>query len=251
MRRVIEMDRRLEKRRKEVAEGRARSGLAKLFAVLILALVGGLTAWLFRSPLLSVHEVIIAGAPPHLIDQVRVESGIEAGQPLVTIRPAQVEAALSANPWIAGSEVSLQWPQQVLIEITPRLPVAWLAEGGQWALVGEDAVILETAGQAGSGLPTLVIEASSGLAKLGGLAFLAELGPLRFPGAVLEQRGPEIWAQVAGYTVRLGRPIDMERKARTLAALLEQGVAPGARISLIAPTRPAVSFAEAQPQVEP
>ena len=168
---------------------------------------------------------------------------------MVSVRPAEVEAALAVNPWIASSQVTLQWPQHVLIEITPRLPVAWLDEGGGWSLVGEDAVVLETARQAGTELPTL--RASAEVAKLGGLAFLAELGPLEFPGALVEQRDTEMWAQVGGHDVRLGRPVDMEAKARALAALLARGIEAGASISLIAPTRPAVYPTNTQSQVEP
>ena len=243
------MDRRLEKRRREVAEGQARSGLYKLLIVLIVASIGGLATWLFRSPLLSVQEIVVAGAPPHLREQVRSDSGIAPGEPLVSVRPAEVEAALGNNPWIASSEVTLMWPQQVLIEVTPRLPVAWLEDGEGWSLVGADAVVLETARQAGSELP--ILRADAELAKLGGLAFLAELGPLQFPGALVEAREGEMWAQVGGHDVRLGRPIDMEAKARALAALLARGVEAGASISLIAPTRPAVYPPNIQSQVEP
>jgi cell division protein FtsQ len=243
------MDRRLEKRRKEVAEGQARSGLFKLLIVLIVASIGGLAIWMFRSPLLSVQEIVVAGAPPHLREQVRSESGIAPGEPLVSVRPAEVEAALGDNPWIASSKVTLQWPQRVLIEISPRLPVAWLDEGNGWTLVGEDAVVLESARQAGTELP--ILRAHAEVAKLGGLAFLAELGPLQFPGALVEERDGEMWAQVGGHDVRLGRPVDMEAKARALAALLARGVDAGANISLIAPTRPAVYPQIPQPQVEP
>ena len=243
------MDRRLEKRRKEVAEGQARSGLFKLLIVLIVASIGGPAIWLFRSPLLSVQEIVVAGAPPHLREQVRSESGIAPGEPLVSVRPAEVEAALGDNPWIASSKVTLQWPQRVLIEISPRLPVAWLDEGNGWTLVGEDAVVLESARQAGTELP--ILRAHAEVAKLGGLAFRAELGPLQFPGALVEERDGEMWAQVGGHDVRLGRPVDMEAKARALAALLARGVDAGANISLIAPTRPAVYPQIPQPQVEP
>ena len=243
------MDRRLEKRRREVAEGRARSGLFKLLVVLIVASIAGLGTWFFRSPLLSVHRIVVAGAPPHLTEQVRSESGIAPGEPLISVRPAEVEAALGDNPWISSSEVTLQWPQQVLIEITPRLPVAWLEVGESWSLVGADAVVLETAQAAGTELP--ILRAEEEVAQLGGLAFLAELGPLQFPGALVEQRQGEMWAEIGGHLIRLGRPVEMEAKARALAALLEQGIETGASISLVAPTRPAVSLGNTQPQVEP
>lgn len=239
----------MEQRRREVAEGQARSGLSKLLVVLILASIAGLATWLFRSPLLAVHRIVVAGAPPHLTEEVRSSSGIAPGEPLVSVRPAEVEATLGANPWISAAEVTLQWPQEVLIEITPRLPVAWLAEGENWSLVGADAVVLETAREAGTELPTLRAEAE--VAKLAGLAFLAELGPLRFPGALVEQRQGELWAEIGGHLIRLGRPVDMEAKARALDALLGRGIADGAAISLVAPTRPAVYLVNAQPQVEP
>ncbi|HJU51401.1 MAG TPA: FtsQ-type POTRA domain-containing protein [Acidimicrobiia bacterium] len=243
------MDRRLEKRRREVAEGHARSGLSKLLVVLILASIAGLAIWLFRSPLLAVHRIVVAGAPPHLTEEVRSSSGIAAGEPLISVRPVEVEATLDDNPWISEAEVTLQWPHQVLIEITPRLPVAWLEEGQGWSLVGADAVVLETAAAAGTELPIIRVEAE--VAKLGGLAFLAELGPLEFPGALVEQRQGELWAEIGGHLIRLGRPVDMEAKARALHALLAEGIADGASISLVAPTRPAVYLANTQSQVEP
>ena len=114
---------------------------------------------------------------------------------------------------------------------------------------GGNAVVLETAREAGTELPTLRAQAE--VAKLAGLAFLAELGPLQFPGALVEQRQGELWAEIGGHLIRLGRPVDMEAKARALYALLGRGIADGAAISLVAPTRPAVYLDNAQPQVEP
>ena len=245
------MDRRMEKRRREVAEGHARSGLSKVAVFLLLALVAGLAVWLFRSPLLSVHQIEVAGATPQLAEEVTALAGIEMGEPMVTVRPKEVEAAVAINPWVATVEVSLRWPQTITIEVTPRLPVAWAPADGTWALMGVDAVVLETAGAAGNTMPVLQIDESSTLVRDGGLAFLAVLGPLQFPGAVLTQQGEELWANVSGYTVRLGRPIDMEAKATALLALLGKGIAPGSTINLLAPTRPAVIVANAQPQVEP
>ena len=241
----------MEKRRREVAEGRARSGLSKLTIFLLLALVAGLAVWLFRSPLLSVHRIEVEGATPQLADEVTALAGIEMGEPMVTVRPKEIEAAVSVNPWVASVDVSLRWPQTIMIVISPRLPVAWVPGDGAWALMGVDAVVLETAGTAGKTMPVLQIDPSSTVVRDGGLAFVAALGPLQFPGAVLTQEGEELWANVSGYTVRLGRPIDMEQKAAALLALLGKGIDPGSTINLLAPTRPAVISANTQPQVEP
>lgn len=246
---MIKMDHRLEKRRREVAEGRARSGLSRLAILLVIAAIAGSGAWLVRSPLLSVQTVNVSGATPQLADSVVRLAGIEVGEPLLTVQPGRVEAAVSTNPWVAGVVVTRQWPQTVQIAIEPRLPVAWVAESGFWSLVGADGVVLDTATVAGSALPRIQVESDS--ARAGGLAFLAELGALDFPGTTVTQQGSEVWANVSGFNVRLGRPVDMEAKARALIALLGTGLDPGATINLLAPTRPALTVANTQPQVEP
>jgi hypothetical protein len=47
-------------------------------------------------------------------------------------------------------------------------------------------------------------------------------------------------AVVAGYTVRLGRPVDMEEKARALGPVVDEGPPEGSEITLVAPARPSV-----------
>jgi hypothetical protein len=69
---------------------------------------------------------------------------------------------------------------------------------------------------------------------------LAELAPQPGITVVVTESEGELWADVAGMVVRLGRPIDMEPKARALVALLAEGLPPGATVNLVAPTRPAV-----------
>jgi hypothetical protein len=75
---------------------------------------------------------------------------------------------------------------------------------------------------------------------LGGLAFLASLPAELRDGAVVTVDGSMVSGVVAGHAVRLGMAADMEQKARTLAALLESGLEPGAAVDLIAPLHPSV-----------
>jgi hypothetical protein len=51
----------------------------------------------------------------------------------------------------------------------------------------------------------------------------------------------ELWAEVAGFQVRLGRAVEMRAKALSLAALIREQPAPGSILTLIAPTHPAVT----------
>jgi hypothetical protein len=75
---------------------------------------------------------------------------------------------------------------------------------------------------------------------LGAIAFVAALPDELQEGTVVTRVDDELWATVSGHQVRLGRPVDMEDKALSLTALLEQGVLAGSTVVLIAPTNPAV-----------
>lgn len=244
---VIEIDRRMLRRRVEVAEGRTRSSLSRLGIFLLFALFVGLAIWVLRSPLLAVDEIKVEGTLPGLAGELRTRTGIDLGQPLVTVRPAEVEANLESDPRVLASEVVRQWPNGVLVMVTPRLPVAWIAVGAAWSLVGVDGVVLDTAGQPGSGMPRVTVDPSQQATLLGGLEFAANIDPLLFGGATIEVRGEELWGNVGGYEVRLGRAIDMAEKARALNTILRQQLVPGSLINLIAPARPAITLPTAAP----
>ena len=84
-------------------------------------------------------------------------------------------------------------------------------------------------------------ETESSQEVLGSLEFVATLPEeLRATARVRTEPGGEIWAEVAGFQVRLGRPVEMGAKALSLAALLREEPAPGSTLTLIAPTHPAV-----------
>jgi hypothetical protein len=77
---------------------------------------------------------------------------------------------------------------------------------------------------------------------LGALEFVDGLTPELRPGArVRVEPEGEIWAEVTGFQVRLGRATEMRAKALSLAALLREQPAPGSILTLIAPTAPAIT----------
>ena len=49
----------------------------------------------------------------------------------------------------------------------------------------------------------------------------------------------ELWAEIPEFDVRLGRPTDMEAKAVSLVALLDEKPPRGSLLTLIAPAKPA------------
>lgn len=240
---VLEVDRRLAARRRQVAEGQARSSFTRLIWGLVLALVAALTVWLFRSPILAIQSIVVHGFESSEIEPTLTETGVVLGRPMATVRSGNVTDALMADPRVRTASVTLDWPQQVIVAIEPRRAVAWANLGGQWGRVGVDGVVIATASEPAAGLPILEVPwdgAAPSSQALGGLEFLDALDVLVAQQTVVITRGDELWAILPDLTVRLGRPIDMTAKAVALEAVLSQGVEAGSLINLLAPARPAV-----------
>ncbi|HUO46419.1 MAG TPA: FtsQ-type POTRA domain-containing protein [Acidimicrobiia bacterium] len=240
---MVDIDPRLAARREQVAEAHARSSFFRVMWILALGTLVAGAVWLARSPFLALKRIEVNGMQTFEIEELLVSAGLVAGRPMVTIRTGEVEAALLTDPRVEDATVHLAWPQTAHVFVEPRRPVAWAPHREGWAKVAGDGVVISTAEAADNSLPILNIEGvgvQPSASALGALAFLMELAPQ--PGAEVEVRmvEDELWAMVAGTDVRLGRPIEMEAKARALVALFLQGIPPGTSVNLLAPTRPAL-----------
>lgn len=249
---MVEVDHRIAARRRQVAEVHARSRFSRLLWLLSLAATAATSVWLLRSPLLALHEVSVGGIDRAEVDGILAGAGVIEGKPMVSIRLDRVEEALLEDPRIKQAAVALDWPQRIVIEVVQRRPVAWAAVGDSWALVGADGVALAMSDRPASGFPRLEVGwgAEPTVEVLGGLAFLSELDPVVGARTTLIAAGGELWALIDGMNVRLGRPVEMESKARALEAVLVEGVPATATINLIAPARPAVSVATTSTTLE-
>jgi cell division protein FtsQ len=245
---MMKIDPRLAERRREVAEDRARRKVSRLVKFLVAFGLIGAIVWLFLSPLLSVDAVTTSGIAASSADTVLVDQGVVAGTPLILIRAGNVESALEADPWVRESVVELDWPTGVVVRVQERVPVAWLETDEGWGLYAVDGVQLATAPDPDPSMPWIqlgavpVDETESSRDVLGSLEFAATLpDDLKATARVRTEQGGEIWAEVAGFQVRLGRAVEMGAKALSLAALLREQPAAGSTLTLIAPTHPAIS----------
>jgi len=243
----MRIDPRLAERRRVVAEDRARRKVSRLVKFLVALGFAGAVVWLFLSPLLSVASVTTSGIAASSADTVLVEHDVVEGTPLILIRPNDVERALESDPWIRESVVELDWPTRVVVRVQERVPAAWLETNEGWGLFAVDGVQLGTAPDPDPAMPWIELgaisaeETESSRDVLGSLEFVATLPEeLRATARVRSEPGGEIWAEVAGFQVRLGRPVEMGAKALSLAALLREEPAQGSTLTLIAPTHPAV-----------
>ena len=239
---MVDIDPRLAARRREVAEARARSSFSKVIWVLGLTAFIGCGVLLARSPLLAVQNLVVEGMARSEVDVILRGAGLVEDRPMILVRTAEVEAALAVDPRVKSVAVRLEWPQTARVLLERRIPVAWAPVDSRWGLIAVDGVVVALADVPTLDLPQLQVPITSEPSAVvqGGLAFLAELAPQPGIAVVVTESDGELWADVAGTVVRLGRPIDMEPKARALVALLAEGLPSGAMVNLVAPTRPAV-----------
>ena len=227
-----------------------------LVAVIVISL-GALGA--AHSPLMALDEVEVLGASRADVAAVVEGAGIGAGALLLWIDAGSLEAAVRAEPWIADVRVDRILPNRLVVEVIEHQPVLWIEGVLNWMLVARDGTVLEVA-----------LDPSPGLLRAA-LAF-----PDREPGdqpvdplwgevvemalvladdlggtMALETRGSEMWTEVFGHQVRLGFPIDLADKARTLRALFSEELAEGAVVDVSSPLRPAIVPPEIQVDVEP
>lgn len=241
------IDPRLADRRKVVAEDRARRNIARLLRFIGVIAALAAVVWLLLSPTFSIRELEVSGVQASQATQILESEKVIEGRPLVLIRTGEVEANLLADPWIKSAKLDLDWPARVEVTIVERTPAAWVKTADGWAGRAVDGVILpglegpdDTMGSIR--LPSLANEdALSSVELLGALEFVKALPVSLSAQARVVLRDGELWANVGGFDARLGRPVEMSAKALSISALLQEDLAPGSVLNVIAPTNPAVS----------
>jgi cell division protein FtsQ len=242
------IDPRLIDRRREVAEDRARRNIGRLLRFLALMAVIGAVVWLFLSPYLSIDTVQVAGVKQSRAEEVLDEEGVGEGTPMILINADRIETLLEQDPWIAHADVEKSWPGSVVVRIDERVPGAWVKTSGGWARRATDGHALPSTGEPDATLARVELpsinddEAVRSTVVLGAVEFAAAL-PERLRPVTVVRIGAagELWAEVDGYQVRLGRPTEMTAKAVGLIAMLAQQPPKSSTITLIAATHPALT----------
>lgn len=240
------IDPRIAARRRAVQETHARRSLARLFVLLaILAMAAGVF-WLFRSPVLSLSEVVVEGSSQADVETALASAGAAVGVPMMDLDIAAVEAAIEADPWVVSARVARDWPDEISVVVEERTPVAWVRTSAGWHWVALDGVSVGTADVPPEGEPVILAVDRSGsdftadLGIKGMLAFVDSLRPDLAESAVVTGVAGSFEATIAGYEVRLGTGDEPEAKAAAVAAVIDQAPEPGSVITVMAPGQPAV-----------
>lgn len=217
-------------------------------AIAGLVLVGA-TAVVLHSPWMSVQEIEVLGAMHTDVAAGLSAAGVGEGALMIWLRPGEIEAAVAADPWVREVRVERIFPDRLVVEVLEQTPAVWVRGEQSWMLVARTGAIIMVAEEPAAGVlraevsyPDHAAGEQPRGAEWGELADLgAVLGPDLAARAVVTREGGELWLSAQGCRARLGPATKLADKGRVFAALLEEGLAPGTEIDLIAPTRPAVT----------
>jgi cell division septal protein FtsQ len=159
-------------------------------ALALIALPGGLAAWVLTSDRFALSELAVEGTHRVPAGELRRALAPLVGENLVRLPLARVEALLSAQPWIAAVEIEKVLPDRVRVAVRERRPVALLAGAGgalSWADGEGHRIAPVAAGESTEGF--LVIDLSGAVA--GAPEAMAQALAV---AAELKQANPD-WAQ--------------------------------------------------------
>lgn len=209
-------------------------------AVTIAAGGAGLT----YTGLFAADTISLSGAAGRSRTQLLMEAGLAPGVNVFHLDTAAAEAALSADPWVAEAEVTVELPSTVHVRVVERIPVAQ-ADG---IVVAGDGTVLPGAGT--TDLPVISAE-SPPLSAEQRTAAAHVLGALRAPqrlavrGVVVSGDG-DLTIDLGATTVRWGIAGHDPEKAAALAAVLRSSLSigsPPVRVDVSVPAAPSAVYA--------
>ncbi|PFG42853.1 cell division protein FtsQ [Isoptericola jiangsuensis] len=205
---------------------RHRSWRTVLVAVLVAALLGGAVWAAGWSDLLALDpaEVSVTGEGSTVdADAVRDVVLAAAGTPLPRVDTSAMSAEILALRGVKDVAVRRAWPQGVTVELTARVPVAAVPDGGSYVVVDAEGVRVATRSSAPRRLPVVSVPLDGDPDVLeAALAVVAVLPPKL--AAQVEEVGATTQDDVEtvlrdGTTVRWGGQERLELKVEVVRSL--------------------------------
>ncbi|MCH9830045.1 MAG: FtsQ-type POTRA domain-containing protein [Actinomycetia bacterium] len=186
----------------------------------------GLVTWLvWFSPVFAVKEVQVVDATGQAlsleqVSQVRDIASISINQPIARLDSDSAAQAIANLPWVSAVEVRRGWPNEVVVALELRVPLARVKEGDTNRGVDAEGVIFES--NTLDGLPLIQ---ASGAPLVSAVEVIAAL-PNKLAKKVVRVRAASIDSieldLKSGSTVRWGSSDELEFKAAVLDALLSR-----------------------------
>lgn len=196
-----------------------------LAVVLVLALVGGGVYAVWFSQWLAVEDIEVSGAQTVSAKEIRARSGIEEGEPLVSVDLSKAERQISALAVIRSVNVTRQWPHGVLISLEERTAIAVVEIGDRLRGMDADGVVFRDYKKAPSDLPRVQTSIGTTAEALREAARVISALPddltLRVDHVQVETVDQISLVLKDGRTVVWGSADESDTKAEVLATMLE------------------------------
>lgn len=233
-------------RRRFVRRQWARRWLAWRVVLVLVLVVAAIAAgvWLvFFSSLLAVKGVEVTGTSVLSERQVRGAAQVEPDVPLARNDLGAIGERVEALAPVASVDVSRKWPDTIRIEVTERVPVAVVEEGGRLRGMDAEGKLFRDFEKPPERLPRVVMAADTREEALAEAAAVVGVLPPALARRVdhVDVRTVDhiSLALAEGRTVLWGSAKQSYDKARVLEALLETD--PGAtRYDVSVPGQPTV-----------
>lgn len=187
--------------------------------ILVAVPVVGAIAWLvFFSSVLAVENVRVVGIEGPPADEVIAAAAIPVGTPLVRVDTAQAQAGVLSLPWAASVEVRRGWPNEVVLAVTVRVPIAILA--GSTSAVDASGKTFDPVGVRPASLPSVSAQGVGLEASTAVLAGLPADIAARVVSVSATTRDDVGLVLKSGAVVRWGSAEQPDFKAEVLRALL-------------------------------
>lgn len=196
-----------------------------MLLVVALLAVAGAAVWLvWFSSVLAVKSVVVTGTTSLSQRTVREAADVDLGAPLVSVGVGRIRDRVASLAPVESVEVSRRWPDQVLIAVTERTPIAVIDIGGKLKGLDKDGVVFLSYRKAPAALPKVVTPAGTDARALREAARVVEALPpalAKITDHVEVRTVDEIsLALTRDRTVAWGSSADSAQKAEVLLALL-------------------------------
>ncbi len=197
-----------------------------LAVLAVLAVVAGVVWLVFFSSVLAVKGVQVEGAAVLDPRDVRRVAAVPTGSPLAGVDLDEVAERVEALAPVLDVDVSRAWPSRIRIDVTERVAVAVVDQGGVLHGVDEEGVMFRRYPSRPPSLPLLRIGAATQTDALAEAARVVESLPRDIASRV-EYVSVSTVDTISlrlrsGQTVQWGSADESGHKAEVLAVLLEQ-----------------------------
>lgn len=210
--------------------------------VVLLGLAGGGVYAVYFSQWLSVQGVEVSGTRSISEGVVRKAAQVPEGEPLATVDLNAIRSRVEALADVRSADVSRQWPDQVLVRVEEREPVAVVEIAGRLRAMDESGVLFRSYRSAPDDLPLVKADADSDGETLREAATVVASLPADLAAEVTRLEVDTVdevrLLLREDREVRWGSADESELKATVLAGLLRQ---PARIYDVSVPSRPTTS----------